>query len=60
MLEYLIYAGSEMRAALVLLPFLFPEAAVSCVKAGSRKRRCYFEPSVVESQEWFIDVQKVS
>lgn len=55
-----IAAGREMRAAIVLLPFLLPETAISCLSEKKRKRRTYFKPSVVESQEWFIDLQKVN
>lgn len=55
-----------MIATMVMLPMLLPETAVSlpaettksCAAKSKRKRRVW-KPSVVESMEAFVDVQKV-
>lgn len=52
--------ASEMRAALILLPFLLPESAISTLDNGKCNIRSYFKPSLVDSQQWFIGLQKVS
>jgi len=51
----------EIRAAMILLPFLLPEAIVATRDRGKSKgqRRTYYKPSTIESQSWFVEVQKV-
>ena len=55
-----------MVATMVMLPVLLPETVVSlpaettesCAAKSKRKRKVW-KPSVVESMEAFVDVQKV-
>src|SRR5688572_4021271 len=48
-----------MTIALILLPSLLPETSVATLSSGKGKRRSFWKPSVSESMNYFIDVQKV-
>jgi hypothetical protein len=47
-----------MRAAAILLPFLSPKTAVFSLGSGKRKRRSFFKPTAVESQEWSLTCKR--
>ncbi len=46
--------------AFLFLPVLLPESGTSCTQSKKGKKRSIWKPSLVESMEYFIDVQKVN
>jgi len=49
-----------MTLTLILLPLLLPEAPFSISSANQRRRkRLVWKPSVLETMEYFVDLQEV-
>jgi len=49
----------EMMQTLLLLPLLLPEAPFAVTGMKGKRKRNVWKPSVLETMEHFVDVQKV-
>ena len=55
----LIIVDAQMSFSMLLLPLLLPESACSIPSGEKSKRRAMSKPSVAETVEHFVDVQRL-
>lgn len=55
-----VFIDMVINGALMLLPTLLPEAAVTCLSSEKGRKRSYWKPSIAESMANFVDIKEVN